>query len=559
MEAQLAGLASCCERMSSALETSQASTAGLVASTEALRAELACNARRGQLVCDFLDKYQLAPGEVSALREGEVGSEAFYAALGRVAEIHDNCRNLLRRHHRRAGLELMDAMALYQEGAYERLCRWVQAQCRALEADVPEVQPPLARGVAALRARPLLHRHAAEEAANARQQALFGRFIAALTRGGPAGVPRPMEVHAHDPRRYVGDMCAWLHQACAGEREFVHALLGGAEEGDSAAAAPAAGGDAAQLVDAGWALDRVFEGVCRPFKMRVEASLAGVPPSALLQSFQLAQLLAFYAQTLASLVGAASVLTCALGECRDAATRALFAQLAGRRERLLRFPPAPEPNVQPPPPFAEAAQRVTELLSAAEAAMGGGGEGANDSLTALLDPLLDAAQRGAATLAHAPDMPPWAGSAYLINCLALLRAPLQGQASESAQQRERHLAAQAEAAMVQLVAGETQRVLGGCGLAPFVELSAAGASGPALSPTAAGPALEAFYARLASAAPLSGFLQLQGARERTDAARRVAAALADAYECVHTAVRAAHPGAQLRYSVAQARIVCDGL
>ena len=100
MEAQLAGLASCCERMSSALETSQASTAGLVASTEALRAELACNARRGQLVCDFLDKYQLAPGEVSALREGEVGSEAFYAALGRVAEIHDNCRNLLRRHHR---------------------------------------------------------------------------------------------------------------------------------------------------------------------------------------------------------------------------------------------------------------------------------------------------------------------------------------------------------------------------------------------------------------------------------------------------------------------------
>jgi len=24
----------------------------------------------------------------------------------------------------RAGLELMDMMAVYQEGAYERLCRW---------------------------------------------------------------------------------------------------------------------------------------------------------------------------------------------------------------------------------------------------------------------------------------------------------------------------------------------------------------------------------------------------------------------------------------------------
>lgn len=38
--------------------------------------------------------------------------------------IHDNCRALLRTHHQRAGLELMDLMANYQETAYERLCRY---------------------------------------------------------------------------------------------------------------------------------------------------------------------------------------------------------------------------------------------------------------------------------------------------------------------------------------------------------------------------------------------------------------------------------------------------
>ena len=32
----------------------------------------------------------------------------------------------------------------------------------------------------------------------------------ALTRG-----PRPIEMHAHDPRRYVGDMMAWVHQSLA--------------------------------------------------------------------------------------------------------------------------------------------------------------------------------------------------------------------------------------------------------------------------------------------------------------------------------------------------------
>ena len=356
VETQLAGLAACCDQMASALSASQASTAGLLVDTEALRAELAANARRGALVADFLDKCQLTPAEVSALREGDVSSDAFFDALGRVAAIHANCRALLRRHHQRAGLELMDAMALYQEGAYERLCRWVQAQCRALgEADVPEVSPPLARAAAALRARPLLHRYAAEEAANARHHALFGRFISALTRGGPGGVPRPMEVHAHDPRRYIGDMCAWLHQACASERELVLALLGeAANEEDGGASNPRAteevgGADATaaqqqQVADVAWVLDRIFEGVCRPFKVRVEAALAGVPPGAVLLSFQLNALLGFYAATLAGVAGGSSVLTAAMTDCHAASTAALFAQLAARKDRLARFPPAPGPD-----------------------------------------------------------------------------------------------------------------------------------------------------------------------------------------------------------------------
>lgn len=39
------------------------------------------------------------------------------------------------------------------------------------------------------------------------------RFIGALTRGGAGGMPRPIEMHAHDPRRFIGDMLAWVHQA----------------------------------------------------------------------------------------------------------------------------------------------------------------------------------------------------------------------------------------------------------------------------------------------------------------------------------------------------------
>lgn len=50
------------------------------------------------------------------------------------------------------------------------------------------------------------------QVANMRHNALFRRFLSALTRGGPGGLPRPIEVHAHDPLRYVRDMLGWLHQ-----------------------------------------------------------------------------------------------------------------------------------------------------------------------------------------------------------------------------------------------------------------------------------------------------------------------------------------------------------
>lgn len=59
-----------------------------------------------------------------------------------------------------------------------------------------------------------------------RHNALFRKFISALTRGGPGGLPRPIEVHAHDPLRYVGDMLGWLHQVLEANSSFVFYFIG---------------------------------------------------------------------------------------------------------------------------------------------------------------------------------------------------------------------------------------------------------------------------------------------------------------------------------------------
>ena len=89
-----------------------------------------------------------------------------------------------------------------------------------------------------------------DEYATARRGAVVRGFIDALTRGRPIpgspptspvgdgpeelgrahGGPRPIELHAHDPQRYIGDMLAWLHQASASERESITQLLSECEK-----------------------------------------------------------------------------------------------------------------------------------------------------------------------------------------------------------------------------------------------------------------------------------------------------------------------------------------
>lgn len=70
-----------------------------------------------------------------------------------------------------------------------------------------------------------LYRYVIDEYCIARRAVLVGSFIDALTRGGPNGHPKPMEHHAHDPQRYVGDMLAWLIQNIPVEKENLFILV----------------------------------------------------------------------------------------------------------------------------------------------------------------------------------------------------------------------------------------------------------------------------------------------------------------------------------------------
>lgn len=77
-------------------------------------------------------------------------------------------------------------------------------------------------------------------------------------------MPRPIEMNAHDPRRYLGDMLAWVHQALASERELLISLFG---QDDQIRTAEPHTGAHCDIPSSSALLDRVLEGICRPLKV----------------------------------------------------------------------------------------------------------------------------------------------------------------------------------------------------------------------------------------------------------------------------------------------------
>ncbi|XP_051137296.1 conserved oligomeric Golgi complex subunit 6 [Andrographis paniculata] len=585
VEEEVNSLAECCDKIAKALSNCNATTGDIISTTERLKQELETTMQRQEIASCFLRDYQLSNDEINALREEEL-SEDFFKALAHVHEIHANCKVLLRTHHQRAGLELMDMMAVYQEGAYERLCRWVQAECRRLgDIDNPEVSELLRTAVRCLKARPVLFKYCAEEVANMRHNALFRRFISALTRGGPGGLPRPIEVHAHDPLRYVGDMLGWLHQALASERELVLALLDPDSVADTGPIAQRflkiSENDLGKTEpDLTFVLDRIFEGVCRPFKVRVEQVLQSQPN--LIISYKLSSTLEFYSHTISDLLGRETALSDTLWALKDAAQKTFFDILKARGEKLLRYPPLVAVDLSPPPALREGVSVLLEIIENYDSMMvpvSGKKPAFEPVISALLDPIIQMCEQAAEAhkskgitpsprrIKPSPDASQLRRSSidaildngssalstqiretpsriFLINCLCAIRQPLLGH--EVASDYVKKLGSMIETHIRGLVEKEVDAILRKCGLSTkmphFYGSFKDGDRKPlaeteGMSPAALSECLKAFFGLvLGSESSLPEFEQMQVPSLRSEACLQLAKSLAEAYEVIHKAI-----------------------
>lgn len=139
-----------------------------------------------------------------------------------------------------------------------------------------------------LRKRPEMLTEAFSTLSQTRSAAMLSSFLQALTRGHPSGLPRPIELHAHDPMRYMGDMFAWVHQTVAAERETLESLFGldGSVGRKRRMVGEVRNFEYVEGEDEEWIaelLDRSVQKLCVPLKVRSEHQ---VPKVTLLSSTQ---------------------------------------------------------------------------------------------------------------------------------------------------------------------------------------------------------------------------------------------------------------------------------
>uniref|UniRef100_A0A4W4GVH2 Conserved oligomeric Golgi complex subunit 6 n=1 Tax=Electrophorus electricus TaxID=8005 RepID=A0A4W4GVH2_ELEEL len=364
---------------------------------------------RTQVAQAFLSKFQLSSEELSILRCSRDGpiNEDFFKALNRVKNIHEDVKVLLRTNQQTAGLEIMEQMAVLQEASYEQLYRWAQNECRGLTQETCDVPPVLSHAMEALQDRPVLYKYTLDEFGTARRSAVVRGFIDALTRGGPGGTPRPIEMHSHDPLRYVGDMLAWLHQATASEKEHLEALL-------KQVTMPGVENCLQDVVG------HITEGVCRPLKVRIEQVIIAEPGAVLL--YKISNLLKFYHHTISGITGtSAAALLMTMEEAHVLSKKTFFNSLSLHATRLMDKVELPPPDLGPTTSLSQTLALLREVLASHDSSvlpLDARQADFAQVLSCVLDPLLQICTVSASNLGTA-DM-----ATYMVNSLYMMKTTL---------------------------------------------------------------------------------------------------------------------------------------
>uniref|UniRef100_T1I707 Conserved oligomeric Golgi complex subunit 6 n=1 Tax=Rhodnius prolixus TaxID=13249 RepID=T1I707_RHOPR len=434
------------QSMSQQLVATKAQTNQLIEQTTKLQAENEKLTLEEKIASAMINTFQLTESEVTSLREGDINEE-FFRVLERAATIHNDCRSLMQSGHQVIAIEIMEQMAV--------LYRWAQTNCKSIES--PTISNLLTKAMAKMQDRPVLFKYVISAYCTHRRSVLVRIFVDALTKGGPGGTPRPIEMSAHDPQRYISDMLAFLHQTVPCERENLAVLL-----------------SACQTIDVGEeiqeALATISEGVVTPLKVRIEQIIFS-PEIQLKTLYIITNLLSFYRETFAQEVGEKSGLTRGLADCETNSCDTLLEKLGVIvRKEIMERVSLPPKDLSPSPGVDYLLSLLRDLLSVARVS-NYHHEFLNKLVSSVLDPLLEGVNVSASRLTTT-DM-----AVYLLNCLHLMQTTVT--LYEFIDDRLERLQAQCDAQIDTLTSEQASSLVANLNLGPiYMILEEQGSTGP---------------------------------------------------------------------------------
>ncbi|KAK3320020.1 oligomeric complex COG6-domain-containing protein [Cercophora scortea] len=388
--------------------------------------------RKQDLLKAFNANFTFSEDEVAALTlTSEPVNDLFFAVLSKAKKISRDCEVLLGFEAQALGLEIMEQASRNLNLGFQKLYRWIQREFKTLNLENPQIGSSIRRALRVLAERPSLFQNCLDFFAEARENVLSDSFYTALTGSAPSGAEdpsvKPIELLAHDPLRYVGDMLAWSHSAAVGEKEALEVLF--VSEGDEIAKGIQAGRDnevwrlvaedgedAPSDFDAVTALnelvDRVMSGAVRILRQRVEQVIQTNEDTIL--AYKLANLLNFYKATFSKLLGPGSGLVDSMGVLESEALR-LFRSLARDHVATLQgdFQHTPS-DLRPPDFLTDALEQLSAIMKTYETSLTSAGDREADFepvMAEAFDPFITGCGNMARTVRQPAD------SVFFINCL----------------------------------------------------------------------------------------------------------------------------------------------
>ncbi|RYP04354.1 hypothetical protein DL765_010218 [Monosporascus sp. GIB2] len=391
-----------------------------------------------QLLKAFHEHFVLSDDEVASLTStAEPVDDRFFAALSKAKLIRKDCEILLGFENQTLGLDVMEQTSKNMNLAFQKLYRWIQKEFKTLNLENPQINSSVRRALRVLAERPSLFQNCLDFFAEAREHILSGSFYLALTGTSASGTKdhsvKPIELAAHDPLRYVGDMLAWTHSATVSEREALEVLFvsdgneiaRGMQEGRENEPWQLMVDDAGEPFefDATRALndlvDRDVSGVARILRQRVEQVIQTNEETIL--AYKLANLLNFYRLTFSKLLGDHSVLLEGVAHLELEALRQFRSLMRDHIATLQGEFQHPTSDLGPPDFFQDALEQLTAIMKTYETSIS-----STDDREADFQPIMaesfDPFLAGCEYMSKNMGEP--SGSIFLINCLLAAKAAI---------------------------------------------------------------------------------------------------------------------------------------